>query len=184
MTDSSPSPEVSPSPDFIDKANEDFNKFRKSRTQPNQPVFPVQRPVDAKQPRLVGSPSTVTSDSSEEQALAQWQQEIALASATVSDAEIAVRYSLLVLALDTKNDQETAQLIQRITATPQELEVMLYRISPEMRTALWNRLPLSRTNAILNNLPTGKQGVLARYFGELNKIGLAPGNAVPWNRIP
>lgn len=140
--------------------------------------------MNANQLRLVANPPSATGDGSEEQQLAQWQHEIALASTTVSDAGIAVRYSLLVLTLDTKNDQETAQLMKRITATPLELEVMLYRISPQMRSALWNRLPVGRTNAIMNYLPTDDQDTLAWYFADLHKIGLAPENAVPWNRIP
>ena len=182
-TGTSPSPSTSPTPDFIGKLTKRAEKAYEDRADPSPEPSP-NRPLVGSKKLLVVNPLPQAAGSSSEQSLVQWQYEIAQASATVSDAKIALRYSVLVVALDTKNDQETAQLIKQITATPLELEVMLYRISPEMRSALWSRLPIGRTNAILDHLTIQDQGVMAWYFGELHKIGLAPEESVPWNRIP
>jgi len=116
--------------------------------------------------------------------LTSWQGQINAASSSVTDAEIAVRYNLLCWAFDTQTDQQLAYLLPRISGTPTDLEVTLTRVTPAQRTALWNRLPISRVNNIMTYIPsTTDRSNLAWYLNELNQIGLAPATSVPYNLI-
>jgi hypothetical protein len=119
-----------------------------------------------------------------QQSLITWQNEIVQAAATVSDANAQAGYNIIITALDTQTDQQIANSLYHIITTPLELEVILYKVTPAQQTALWNRLPASRVNNILNYVQPQHQTSVAVYLGDLNQIGLVAPSTVPWNRIP
>ena len=180
VTNPVPSPPASPSPkpkpDVFDGIRANINTRRS-----NDVHNADQRVVNLASYRRVLTAKS--GDNSQQQYLIAWQNEIAQAASFVSDTEIALRYNLLMLALDSKNERELAFILYRMTATPLDLEVTLYRISPAQRAVVWNRLSLTRVNAVLDYLQPADQETLASYFGELSTIGLAPTTSVPWNRI-
>ncbi len=119
-----------------------------------------------------------------QQSLITWQSQIVQAAANVSDANAQVGYSIIINTLDTQTDQQIANSLYHIIATPLELEVILYKITPAQQAALWNRLPASRVNSILSYVQPQHKTSVAVFLGDLNQIGLVAPSTVPWNLIP